>query len=262
MRRIQPSHWAAMFLLLGLAFCGILAMWWALFPNDVEIDEVLGPPSPAAPYDNIDDTDVGSTLEALWSGTVYVGREVKPGVNIYAATGWVIGSKNGMSYIATAAHALAYKPELKLKIGYFDRNRQWSVVDAFIIRRLDNRTHGDGAILSVNLVLPSLKLAKSKSYVAGDEVFISGTQHNAPPSIVTVGVITATTSDIEFRVKGWAWHGFSGGPVMLRKTGEVIGYIAWSVPGHSRDACMSDCGTFTTIQKLLRAAKLESILVE
>lgn len=268
-KRLQPSHWAALLLFFGLAFSSVFAVYLAC-KDTPTINEIIGPPAPVAPYENVDKTEIGETLDALWSSTVYIGREQKPGINIYVATGWVVGTKGNMSYISTAAHALDYKPELKLKIGYFDKNRQWSVVDAHVIRRMATpsasptvrRAHGDCAILSVDTLLPSLKLAHDKAYVSGDEVFISGTQHNAPPAIVTVGVITSTINDVEFRVKGWSWHGFSGGPVMLRKTGEVIGFIAWSVPGHNNDAMMSDCCTFATVQHLLRLAKLESILVE
>lgn len=260
-RRLAPSHWAGLALLMGLASTLIFAIWLTCH-DEPNIHEIMGAPAPAAPYENVDKTEIGETLDELWASTVYIGREQKPGINIYVASGWVLGSKNDMSYIATAAHALQYRPDLKLKIGYFDKNRQWSVIDAGVIRRLDGRQHGDCAILSCDRVLPALKLARTKTYASGDEIFISGTQYNAPPSIVTTGVITSTTNDIEFRVKGWAWHGFSGGPIMLRKTGEVIGFIAWSVPGHNFDAMLSDCGTFTAVNHLLRVAKLESILTE
>jgi hypothetical protein len=132
------------------------------------------------------------------------------------------------------------------------------------VKRLDGRSHGDIAIMAVEKNLQSVKFANNQStFSVKDEVFIAGVQSTAPPAIVSIGIVNAIDRrGHEFQVKGWGWHGFSGGPVMLRKTGDVIGFVAWGVKGHLNDASRSDCADLTHFMELLKECGLEKIVLE
>jgi hypothetical protein len=142
------------------------------------------------------------------------------------------------------------------------------MVRAQVVRRLDGRAHGDLAIISVDMgdlvLLPPIKFAKTQNtYTVDDEIFIAGVQYVAPPAIISAGVITKLDPvNHKFEIKGWDWYGFSGGPIILRKTGLVIGYTAMSAEGHLRDAMRSQAFDLTHLPGLLRACGLEEFIPE
>ena len=266
----EPSHWAALSLLIGLVACLVWLVYVIYNPTDVDIINVVRHPMPEAPYvaPSEDHVDTGSMLDRIWASTVWIGREVRPGVNQYIGTGWVIGNKGDTSYIVTCAHVATHRKELPLNIGYLGRSGQWSTLRAEVVMRLDGRAHGDLALLSVDMgdlvLLPPIKFSKiPNTYAVGDEILISGVQYNAPPAIIAAGVITKIDpANHKFEIKGWDWYGFSGGPIILKKTGLVIGYTAMSADGHLNDAMKSQAFDLTHLPGLLKACKLEEFIKE
>lgn len=266
-----PSYWAALLLFLGLLGCltGIVVV--LLSPTDVDDLYTQIMPKPETPLYTPPDSSLEprDMLDKIWASTVWVGREVRPGVTQYIGSGWVIGYDNKMSYIATCAHVSTHHQELPLKIGYLGQSFIWSeapakLVNLTVASRAHLRERGDVAIIAVETPLQPIKFANNqKTFTVGDEVYIAGVQWNAPPAIIATGVISVIDrKSHEFQVKGWGWHGFSGGPIILRKTGEVIGYLAWGVKGHINDASRSDCADLTRFMELLRDSKLEHIVQE
>lgn len=266
-KSLQFSHWAAIALAAGLLAC-IGGMIYVSYFAPVNIDDISVHtlPNPEAPFTPPDDLQVslGDKLDQIWASSVWIGREVAPGVTRFVGSGWVIGNQDGLAYISTCAHVATYEPDLPLKVAYLGRSGVWSEIVAKEVGRYDTRARGDVAILSVEATLTPIKFANNQStFTVGDEVFIVGVQHVAPPAIIATGIVSAMDrKGHEFQVKGWGWHGFSGGPIVLRKTGEVIGYLAWSVKGHSNDAMKSDCADLTHFMTLLRELKLEGVVQE
>lgn len=266
-RKWQFSHWAALSLLAGLVACIVAMVYVSVRPDDTsDVDDIIERPVPETPYVSPPDghIDVGSMLDKIWASTVWIGRETKPGVNFYVGTGWVIGNKDGKSYIVTCAHVATHRTDLPLNLGYLGKSGQWSIVPAQVVRKLDGRSHGDVAIMSVNVVLPPIKFATlQNTYAPKDEIFIAGVQWIAPPAIISAGVITkADPANHKFEIKGWDWYGFSGGPIVLRKTGLVIGYTAMSADGHRNDAMKSNSFDLTHLIGLLRACGLAEFIQE
>lgn len=273
MRNWPFSYWAFFSLIVGLISC-IAGMIYVIYaPTDVDYLNVYTMPVAETPFvsSQIGQNDVSDTLDQIWASTVWIGREVAPGVTKYVGSGWVMGhgdatskGDNKLSYIATCAHVAAHRTDLPLKVSYLGRSGIWSEVPAWEVRRLDTRYNGDIAIIAIEGRLQPLRFANNQNtFTVGDEVFIAGVQYTAPPAIITAGVISAVDKKAhEFQIKGWAWHGFSGGPIILRRTGEVIGYTAWSVKGHANDAMKSDCADLTHLMKLLKTCGLENIIPE
>lgn len=267
----QFSHWAALSLFVGLVLCLAAIVYISLRQDSTDdLIEVTERPVPETPYVSPPESHIGvsSMLDRIWASTVWIGRETKPGVNFYVGTGWVIGNKGDLAYIATCAHVATHRTDLPLNIGYLGKSGQWSLVRAQVVRRLDGRAHGDVAILSIDmgdLVLPPpIKFAKAQNtYTVDDEIYIAGVQYIAPPAIISAGVITKVDPiSHKFEIKGWDWYGFSGGPIILRKTGKVIGYTAMSAEGHSRDAMKSQAFDLTHLLGLLKACGLAEFIQE
>lgn len=201
--------------------------------------------------------DLPRTLRDVWTSTIWIGREAEPGVTAYVQSGWVIGSKEGRTYIATAEHGLDFLDHYPLVIGYWNGKGSWVFEPAQVVATL-NKNLGDIAILSIGHRLPALPLAHSARLIEGDEIVIGGVQHDVAPAYATIGIITEVKSST-FLIRGWAWFGFSGGPVVLRRTGEVIGWISSSVPGHTLDATYSRCQDYSNLRSLLKSCDLDSI---
>ena len=267
-RKFAPSQWAALVLLLGLFSCAFFMLYASMRSIESDIEELeaeLMPP-PEAPFipPGPDKIEVGSMLDKIWAGTVWIGRETQPGINMYVGTGWVVGNKEGKAYIATCAHVVIHRMDMKLNIGYLGKSGEWSMVPGQVVRRIDGRPSGDIALIMIDRELPALKFAVSQTtYSAKDEIYISGVQYIAPPAIITAGeIVWVDKQKHEFQIKGWGWFGFSGGPIILRKTGEVIGYVAWTSKGYTRSAMRSDCGDLTHLLKLLKACGLSEFIKE
>lgn len=275
MRNWPFSYWAFLSLLVGLAACIFGMLYVMCKPVDVDYLDRYIMPRAEAPFASRshqhDSLEVSDMLDNIWASTVWIGREIQPGVTKYVGTGWVIGhgdatskGDNKLSYISTCAHVVTHRMDLPLKIGYLGKSGIWSEIPGWEVRRFDGRGDGDVAIVAVEGSLQPLRFAANQNtFNTNDEVYIAGVQSTAPPSIIATGVISAIDRrGHEFQVKGWGWHGFSGGPIILRKTGEVIGYVAWSVKGHASDASRSDCADLTRLLRLLKEAGLERIVLE
>jgi S1-C subfamily serine protease len=201
--------------------------------------------------------DLPSTLQSVWNSTVWIGREVEPGQTAYVESGWVLGNKDGQAYIVTANHGLDFMPSGKLMVAYWNGRNNWTFVPAKIIMRA-GKGNGDVAILTIDERLPSLPLARSTKFSVNDEIIIGGVQHDVMPAYTTAGYITEVGS-YRFWIRGWAWHGFSGGPIVLRRTGEVIGYVSYAVSGHSLDATWTECHNYLQLRAILERFGLNSI---
>jgi len=200
---------------------------------------------------NILDTRNNSiTIDKCYYGTVAicVSFELYNGNNSYIniASGWCIASENNISTIITAAHVSRHFPaEQRYAIAYWDGHGGWKYASANIIEV----GYTDVEALSCQVYIPPLKIAINKNYNINDEVLICGIQNEAPPAMITIGVIKAIMAD-KFLIKGWAWFGHSGGPVILKRTGEVIGIISTDNNDHN-NASESWCVDFTSINRLL-----------
>ena len=94
---------------------------------------------------------------------------------------------------------------------------------------------------------------------AGDEVMVASVimSHNhelgpISPARFTIGKITEINQlEQTFTVNAWSWYGYSGSPIILRRTGEVIGLLARAADGHENDASSSVCVDFTRIMSIL-----------
>lgn len=260
-----PSFWAASLLLMGLLACICAMVYVSLSPNETDESDENGIVTiPEAPFSlpNASHVGVGAMLDRVWASTVWIGREAKPGISMYVGSGWVVGNKGGRAYIATCAHVVGSDSNMPLRVGYLGVSGQWSVIPGQLVRRLDNRPHGDLAIISVDRELPAMGFAvHQNTFTVDDEVFVAGVQFAAPPAIVATGIVESVDRiKNEFKIKGWAWFGFSGGPIILRKTGEVIGYVAWTAKGHTRDAMKSECANLTHLIGLLKACGLQDLI--
>lgn len=209
---------------------------------------------------------IDTELDEMWDSVGWLGHEVTIDGEIghsYVETAWAIGSDKTFTYYLTCFHGPLVTGRDNLTIGYWDKT-SWQFARAEMLGFL-GRFEGDLAIMAVKTsdlrrVVKPLKVAKEQTFALGDEVLIGGVQHYGGPAYVTVGLIKMVNMNKpEFVIKGWAWYGFSGGPIRLRKTGEVIGFVRAATEMHRADASESICGDYTLIHKLLKRYALEDI---
>jgi hypothetical protein len=171
-------------------------------------------------------------------------------------TGWSLLNKDGRSYIVTAAHGVAYN-KTDLIIGYWLGGGTWTIVPAKIEGAFYGHQGGDIAILSVPVVIPPLPIKGPSHFSKDDEILVGGIQHDligkrVTPARVTVGkIIQTNTLSHTFTINGWAWNGFSGGPVLHRPTKSVIGFISHSPKSHAHNATRTVCMDATRISALI-----------
>lgn len=214
------------------------------------------------------ETKTSIELDEMWESVGWLGQEVEHGgetFHAYVETVWAVGSDKLNTYFITCYHGVRHVGTEKLTIGYWDAKKNiWRFAYATAVGQLTT-IEGDVELLSVrndDLTRPvkALKLAKEQTFSAGDEVLIGGVQPSSGPAYVCTGTIKMVNLNRpEFVTKGWAWFGFSGGPIRLRKTGEVIGYVRSGTDEHPKDASESICGDYTLVRKLLKRYALESI---
>lgn len=214
-------------------------------------------------------TKIDTELNKLWDSVGWLGKGVPIGSEIkyaYIETVWAIGTDKTNTYFATCLHGPLYAGFDDLYVGYWDYKMQrWATVPCTIVAKL-SKSDGDLAIAAVatsSLVRPitPLKVAREENFNINDEILISGVQPSSGPAFVCIGVVKMLNMRRpEFMVRGWAWFGFSGGPVVLRRTGEVIGFIRAATYEHAHDASESICGDYSLILKLLSQSHMENIL--
>lgn len=214
-----------------------------------------------------ENTKASVELDEIWASVGWMGHEVKyEGVilHAYVESAWAVARDKTYTYFSTCAHGVRVTGTEDLVIGYWHDNK-WNFVRAIVVAQLSS-LEGDAALLRVSnssllRMIPPLKLASNQTFSAGDEILIGGVQPSSGPAFICLGTISMVNMHKpEFVVKGWAWFGFSGGPVRLRKTGEVIGYIRSSTLDHPRDASESICGDYNLIHKLLIRAGVDNLV--
>lgn len=178
----------------------------------------------------------------------------------YTGTGWVVASSSGISYIVTAGHIV--KDESSFMVGYWTGHGSWNFIPANLLGKSVelNTINGDVALLVIPIELPSLKLAKDinlrfdaktrENY--GDEVVVGGVHDQVAPVSVTLGAVIERMT-YEFTINSWATYGYSGGPVVLRRTNEVIGLISRNGRHSNADMTFTICSDYVTIRQLLSA---------
>lgn len=234
--------------------------------QDSEIDEYSSFHRDPLKVPTAKETKTDIELDEMWDSVAWLGHEVKVGDEVahaYVETAWAVGSDKLHTYFLTCFHGPLHVGTNDLTIGYWDKT-DWKFASTTMMGFL-SRYEGDLALMVVKnsdlrRTIKPLKIASEQNFTLGDEVLIGGVQHYGGPAYVTVGIVKAINMNKpEFLVKGWAWYGFSGGPVRLRKTGEVIGFVRASTEAHRADASESICGDYTLIHKLLSRYALESL---
>ncbi len=261
----QPVALAlAVITILALVLTGVVLVRWNN-DND-ETDEYGSFHRDPTRVPTSKDTKTDIELDAMWDSVGWLGHEVDTPDGLahsYVETAWAIGSDKTHTYFMTCFHGPLITGVSRLSIGYWDKT-DWHFATATMVGFL-GRYEGDLALISVNTsdlkrAIKPLKVAAEQVFTLGDEVLIGGVQHYGGPAYVTVGTVKMLNNyKPEFVVKGWAWYGFSGGPIVLRKTGEVIGFVRAATEEHRRDASESICGDYTLIHKLLSRLAMENI---
>lgn len=211
-------------------------------------------------------TSTDTELDEMWESVGWMAKGYRLGDEIkyaYVETAWAVGSDRLNTYFISCYHGIMHVGSTDLYIGYWDKiGEQWQFIKCTVVEKL-YKGEGDLVLLSVltselSHRVPPLKVAKDQTFAVNDELLIGGVQHYGGPAYVTVGIVKMINmTKPEFVIKGWAWYGFSGGPVRLRRTGEVIGFVRAATANHTKDASESICGDFSLIHRLLQKAGLE-----
>lgn len=214
-------------------------------------------------------TKIDDELTRLWSSVgwlakgITVGDETRYG---YVETVWAVGADKTNTYFVTCLHGPQHAGFDNLNVAYWsDKEQRWMITPCTVVAKL-SKYEGDLALLAVltkdlTRAITPLRVARDESFTVGDEVLISGVQPASGPAFVCIGVVKMLNMNRpEFVIRGWAWFGFSGGPVVLRRTGEVIGFVRSATTEHARDASESICGDYSLILNLLKRHNLESIV--
>lgn len=184
-------------------------------------------------------------IDFIYRATVGIECCTAPGV-AFTGTGCVIGYNEAIdtNYIITAGHVL--KEDYPLIVNYWTGHEVRSVLALEIARSVETNTpNGDIALLVVRGIgrLPAFKLAKDIA-LNQNEVLIGGFDKNEPPACITVGAIIEREL-FDINVFGWAKRGFSGGPIILRSTNELVGIVSRG------SISVTACSDYTTIRKML-----------
>ena len=198
---------------------------------------------------------VTDEVQALYKSTVWIGVQgpLKP---TFLMTGWSVLNKDGRCYIVTAAHGVAYNTT-DLVVAYWVDGGKWTIAPARFEGAFYGHKQGDVAILSIPVIVTPLPMKGPSYFSLGDEILVGGIQHDVigrrvTPARVTVGqVVRKSIWDHSFIIDGWAWSGFSGGPVLHRKTKSVVGFISHSPTGHEHDAALTVCIDASRVRALI-----------
>jgi hypothetical protein len=200
-------------------------------------------------------------VNQIYDSTVWIGMATSDGVKVLGS-GWVVANhrmlNSTVSYVITAAHVIQNRSG-NFIVGYWTGSGQWSITVANVESPL-YWLSADVAIMSIEIDLPPMKLAKNAIYKLDDEVLVGGVQLDAPPAYVTIGSITSIRPNNEFTMNGWAWYGHSGGPIILRNTNEVIGLVTRASDDHTKDASLTECVDYTAILELLSNSGLDTFI--
>lgn len=193
-----------------------------------------------------------SDIKTIYKGTVSVNYHTSG--DSFRGTGWVCGNdkKLNVSYIMTAAHVVDHELPGTIDVSYWPGKGDWEVVPAAIMLKKLGRVAGDVAILIVPVLLEPLQIAPIDSYQIDDEVLIAGVQQQAPPALVSIGHIVKINNTIDkIVVNGWSWRGHSGGPLIHKKSGKVIGFITMFATDDIENASATECSNLNTITEAI-----------
>lgn len=196
-------------------------------------------------------SDPINDVSDIYESTVWVHNTVAN--DTYAGTGWVVKVDKDHSYIMTAAHVI--NEPGNVVIWYWPKKGGWQSAAGAVIHssgRID-----DVAIIMTIAKLKPLPIATHEVYRANDEILVAGVQGQAPPALVAIGYITKVNRIIDkIEINGWSWRGHSGGPVIHRKSGKVIGFVTKFASNDVKHASNTECSTFRTIMEALASAGL------
>lgn len=193
----------------------------------------------------------------MYASTVWV--SFNTGDESYRGTGWVFKNDKaiGVSYIMTAAHVINQKEIGELNILYWPGHGGWRSAPATVMYKSSGRVAGDVAILVVPVIIEALPVGTTEDYKINDEVLLAGVQNQAPPAMVSVGFIIKINNLIDkVVVNGWSWRGHSGGPLVHRKSGKVIGFISRFATDDIKNGSATECSDLSTILDAITQAGL------
>lgn len=189
-----------------------------------------------------------SGIKTIYQSTVSVNYHTSG--DSFRGTGWVCGNdkKLNVSYIMTAAHVVEHEAPGIIDVSYWPGKGDWEIVPAVVILKKLGRVAGDVAILVVPVLLEPLPIAAVDDYKIDDEILIAGVQQQAPPALVSIGHIVKINNTIDkIVVNGWSWRGHSGGPLIHKKSGKVIGFVTMFATDDIENASATECSNLNII---------------
>jgi len=193
----------------------------------------------------------------VYTSTVWISYDTME--DSYRGTGWVFKNDKslGISYIMTAAHVISNKGDGEITVMFWRGKGGWNNIHAKVLYVHNGRVAGDVAILVVPVNIDALPVATMKEYKVNDEILIAGIQNQAPPALVSIGYITKVNNVIDkIIVNAWSWRGHSGGPLIHRKTGKVIGFVSQFATTDVQNASATECSDLSTINDAIIQAGL------
>lgn len=169
----------------------------------------------------------------------------------YYGTGWAFDHYKDSTLIVTAAHLVNENYE-SLYVKYWDGEGGWKECPATVVYMHDGRFNGDFAILVINKLLNILELGSGNAYEIGDEVIIAGIQHPKPPAMISIGFVQDISIYGKVIIHGWSFRGHSGGPIVHRRTGKVIGMISMFASQDDKHASLTECTDIEVIKDAVR----------
>ena len=196
-----------------------------------------------------------SNVSEIYESSVWIHYITATG-DAFAGTGWAIAYDEdlGVTYVSTACHVVDHGAGF-IKVLYWPKRGDWLKTTGVVYHTVD-RDKGDMAIIAVPVKIPVLPVATREEYKVGDEVLVTGVQHQAPPALVSVGIIKKIT-DTQIFIDAWSWRGHSGGPLIHRKTNKVIGFVTAFGSDDNLNAAYTDCSNFRVVATGLHEAGIK-----
>jgi hypothetical protein len=196
-------------------------------------------------------------INEIYESSVWVHfTTTNDGGTTFAGTGWAVAYDEnlGVTFISTAGHVVDHDAGT-VRVYYWLKNGDWKIT-AGVVFYSANRENGDIAIIAIPVKIPTLPVATKEEYNINDEVILAGVQHQAPPALVSIGVIKKITTT-KIYIDAWSWRGHSGGPLIHRKTNRVIGFVTAFGSDDTTNASFTVCSNFRVIGIALHKAGIQ-----
>jgi hypothetical protein len=165
-------------------------------------------------------------------------------------TGWAFKYDGKYTYIITAAHVIP-EEDHELTVDFWPGYGGWMSSPGHVVNVTRGRFDGDIAVIMVNAKIEIVELGDD-DYMTGDEILMAGIQHIKPPAMVAIGYISDVTPFNKIIVSGWSYRGHSGGPIMNKRTGKIIGMISmFAEPFDTNHATSTECTDINMIRSIV-----------